>query len=103
MSRIIRWHERTVSRYQHVDWAGVVAASGHFQPLAGAGRRQWEQPSRATLLADRVRSISYIAAMPTVERATALVKEVVGARCPSSPSRFRCRTCAGRSGHDASD
>src|SRR5688572_15855247 len=27
MSRVIHWHERTVSRYQHTDWAAVVAAS----------------------------------------------------------------------------
>ena len=33
MSRIIRWHERTVSRYQHVAWAEIVAASGRFTPL----------------------------------------------------------------------
>ena len=38
MSRIIRWHERTVSRYQHVDWAEVVAASGRFTAARGAGR-----------------------------------------------------------------
>ena len=37
MSRLIRWHERTVSRYQHVDWAAVVAATGRYTPLRGAG------------------------------------------------------------------
>ena len=67
ISRVIRWHERTVSRYQHVDWADVVAQSGRFTPL----QEQvvpWDQPMTRDLLADRVRSISYIAAMPVPER-----------------------------------
>jgi ubiquinone/menaquinone biosynthesis C-methylase UbiE len=67
MSRIIRWHERTVSRYQHTAWAEVVEASSGFTPL----REQlfpWEQPLTREMLADRVRSISYIAAMPSAER-----------------------------------
>lgn len=67
MSRLIRWHERTVSRYQHVDWAEVVAASGRFTPLQQRTLR-WDQPITRDLLADRVRSISYIAAMPVAER-----------------------------------
>ena len=57
---VIHWHERTVSRYQHVDWAEVVARVGALQraeeqamPLGPADDRE--------LLADRVRSISYIA------------------------------------------
>lgn len=75
MSRLIRWHERTVSRYQHVDWAGVVAASGRFTTLEQRTIR-WDQPITRHLLADRVRSISYIAAMPTAEREK-LAAEVV--------------------------
>ena len=67
MSRIIRWHERTVSRYQHVAWADVVAASGRFTPLEEQVV-DWDQPMTRELLADRVRSISYIAAMPEPER-----------------------------------
>jgi ubiquinone/menaquinone biosynthesis C-methylase UbiE len=67
MSRLIRWHERTVSRYQHVAWAAVVAESGAFEPLQEQVV-QWEQPMTRALLADRVRSISYIAAMPPPER-----------------------------------
>jgi ubiquinone/menaquinone biosynthesis C-methylase UbiE len=67
MSRIIRWHERTVSRYQHVAWADVVAASGRFTPLEERVV-DWDQPMTRELLADRVRSISYIAAMPEPER-----------------------------------
>ena len=67
MSRIIRWHERTVSRYQHVDWAEIVAASGRFTDLEEQAVR-WEQPMTREVLADRVRSISYVAVMPPVER-----------------------------------
>ncbi|MGH9274855.1 MAG: methyltransferase domain-containing protein [Acidimicrobiales bacterium] len=67
MSRLIRWHERTVSRYQHVSWPDIVATSGRFAPLEERSIR-WDQPLTRELLADRVRSISYIAAMPTAER-----------------------------------
>ena len=67
MSRIIGWHERTVSRYQHVEWADVVAEAGRFSPLQEEQVR-WDQPMTRELLADRVRSISYIAAMPEPER-----------------------------------
>jgi ubiquinone/menaquinone biosynthesis C-methylase UbiE len=67
MSRLIRWHERTVSRYQHVDWAEVVAASQRFTPLEERAVH-WDQPMTREVLADRVRSISYVAVMPTAER-----------------------------------
>ena len=67
MSRLIRWHERTVSRYQHLDWAAVVAADGSFAPLQERVI-PWQQMITRDLLADRVRSISYIAAMPAPER-----------------------------------
>jgi ubiquinone/menaquinone biosynthesis C-methylase UbiE len=67
MSRLIRWHERTVSRYQHVDWAAVVAATGRYTPLEERVIR-WDQAMTRATLADRVRSISYIAVMPPVER-----------------------------------
>ncbi|MEQ1785890.1 MAG: class I SAM-dependent methyltransferase [Acidimicrobiales bacterium] len=67
MSRLIRWHERTVSRYQHVSWAEVVEASGRFTPLQERAV-DWGQPMTQEVLADRVRSISYIAVMPTAER-----------------------------------
>lgn len=75
MSKVIRWHERTVSRYQHVAWDAVVAASGRFTPLNERTVR-WDQQMTCELLAERVRSISYIAAMPTAERER-LVAEVV--------------------------
>ena len=75
MSRLIRWHERTVSRYQHVSWPDIVAASGRFEPPQERTIR-WEQPMTRDLLADRVRSISYIAAMPAPQREQ-LVADVV--------------------------
>jgi ubiquinone/menaquinone biosynthesis C-methylase UbiE len=75
MSRLIRWHERTVSRYQHVDWAEVVAASTRFTPLEERAI-SWEQPMTRAVLADRVRSISYIAVMPPTERER-LASEVI--------------------------
>ena len=92
MSRLIRWHERTVSRYQHVDWAAVVAASGRFTPLEQRAMC-WDQPMTADLLAERVRSISYIAAMPVPERER-LAAEVVDLvrRLPEPfPMPYTCR------------
>ena len=76
MSRIIRWHERTVSRYQHVAWAEIVAEAGRFTPLEEE-QVLWDQPLTRDLLAERVRSISYIAAMPEPEREKQAA-EVVG-------------------------
>src|SRR5687768_16190230 len=75
MSRIIRWHERTVSRYQHTDWAAVVATNADLSPLQERTFR-WDQPITRAVLADRVRSISYIAVMPSGERER-LTREVV--------------------------
>lgn len=92
MSKVIRWHERTVSRYQHVAWADVVAGSGRFGPLAERAIR-WEQPMTCDLLAERVRSISYIAAMPVNERER-LAAEVVylARRMPEPfPLPYTCR------------
>jgi SAM-dependent methyltransferase len=76
MSRLIHWHERTVSRYQHTDWAEVVASCGGFTALEERGV-DWEQPMTREMLGDRVRSISYIAAM-TEARREHLVDEVTG-------------------------
>jgi SAM-dependent methyltransferase len=92
MSRAIRWHERTVSRYQHVDWADVVAEPGLFTPLEEE-QISWDQPVTRDLLADRVRSISYIAAMPEPERERN-VADVVGLVSRLSepfPLPYRCR------------
>jgi SAM-dependent methyltransferase len=92
MSRIIRWHERTVSRYQHVDWAAVVAGTGRFAPLQERVV-EWEQPMTRETLADRVRSISYVAAMPVPERErlAAEVTSLVARRAEPFPLPYRCR------------
>lgn len=92
MSRIIRWHERTVSRYQHVDWAEIVGASGRYTPLQEQ-TVAWEQPMTRELLADRVRSISYVAAMPPPERerlATGVVS-LVSRQPEPFPLPYTCR------------
>lgn len=75
MSRLISWHERTVSRYQHVSWPEIVAAADRYSPLEERVIR-WDQPVTRELLGDRVRSISYIAAMPIPQREK-LVSDVV--------------------------
>ncbi len=100
MSRLIRWHERTVSRYQHVDWSEVVARSTRFTPLQEHSVR-WDQPLTRAVLADRVRSISYIAVMPSTERER-LATEVTAlvSRLPEPfPLPYVCRVqwCAVRS------
>ncbi|HET6968351.1 MAG TPA: class I SAM-dependent methyltransferase [Ornithinibacter sp.] len=97
MSRILHWHERTVSRYQHTDWAAVVAASGRFTPLQEVAFA-WDQPVTRDVLADRVRSISYVAVMPPAERER-LAAEVVAlvARRPEPfalPYVCRVQWCA---------
>ena len=92
MSRLIRWHERTVSRYQHVEWAGVVAGSSLFTALEESAV-SWEQPMTRDVLADRVRSISYIAAMPTSdrERLAAEVTALVSRRNEPFALPYLCR------------
>lgn len=92
MSRIIRWHERTVSRYQHVAWAAVVARAGRFTPLE-EHTVPWEQPMTRDLLADRVRSISYIATMPAAERErlAAAVVDLVRRLPEPFPLPYTCR------------
>jgi ubiquinone/menaquinone biosynthesis C-methylase UbiE len=92
MSRLIRWHERTVSRYQHVPWAQVVAESQRFTPLQER-TVPWEQPITREVLAERVRSISYIAVMPAAERErlAAEVTTLVGRLPEPFPLPYVCR------------
>lgn len=92
MSRLIRWHERTVSRYQHTDWAEIVASSGRFTQLQERVV-SWEQPLTHALLAERVRSISYVAAMPEPERERLAgeVVALVARRVEPVPLPYLCR------------
>jgi SAM-dependent methyltransferase len=75
MSRIIDWRNRTASRYQSVDWEAEVGASGLFGPLH-LREMVWEQSLTRDQLESRIRSISYIAAMPAAE-ADGLVARVL--------------------------
>jgi SAM-dependent methyltransferase len=66
MSEILGWHDRPVSRYQHVDWEAVLTGGG----FTGVGRHElrWEQPMTREMLAARVRSISYLGDLPDDEQ-----------------------------------
>ena len=68
MSRVIHWHERTVSALpaHRLGRGGGAPAAGSARCRSGCSA--WEQPLTREMLADRVRSISYIAAMPAAER-----------------------------------
>lgn len=92
MSRRIRWHERTVSRYQHVSWPDIIGASALYGPLAERVIA-WDQPMTRELLAERVRSISYIAAMsiPERERHAAEVVHLVRRLAEPFPLPYTCR------------
>lgn len=92
MSRTIRWHDRTVSRYQHVSWPEIVAESQRFEPLQER-TIGWEQPMTRATLADRVRSISYIAVMPVPERErlVAEVTSLIGRLPEPFPMPYTCR------------
>ncbi len=60
-SRVIDWHQRTVSSYQRTDWEAELVAAGYADVRAST--IHWVQPIDRAILADRVRSISYIAVM----------------------------------------
>src|SRR5215217_5625348 len=59
---------------EHVDWAAVVAADGRFTPLEHRAIGSAQEVDEATLL-DRVRSTSYIAALPE-DRREGVLEEV---------------------------
>jgi SAM-dependent methyltransferase len=67
MSEVIHWHDREIANYDTIDWPAVVAASGRYTPLQRRTFAFEHELDRAGL-ADRVRSVSYIAAMPETER-----------------------------------
>jgi SAM-dependent methyltransferase len=67
MSEVLHWHDRDIARYDQVDWPGVVAAAGLFTPVQQRTFDYVHEIDRDGL-ADRVRSISYIAAMDENER-----------------------------------
>ncbi|HZQ28056.1 MAG TPA: class I SAM-dependent methyltransferase [Acidimicrobiales bacterium] len=75
MSEIIHWRAHQISMYDRTDWPAVISASGHFGPVEHRAF-SWEHLVDRATLAERVRSVSYIAAMDEAERAP-LVAEVV--------------------------
>jgi hypothetical protein len=80
MSEVIRWHERRINQYESTDWGGLLGQHG-FGAVEHA-TVAWEQPMTRALLAERVRSVSYIALMDAqeqqdhVERVLALVEDL---------------------------
>jgi SAM-dependent methyltransferase len=78
LTEVIGWYKHPASRYQSVDWKAEVAASGRFTPVEAVSL-PWAQPMTLDMFRDRMRSISYIAALPpseqepVVERAVDLV------------------------------
>lgn len=67
MSRVIRWDERQIANYKATEWPAVLRGSGRFDRVTYHQHR-WEQSMTRERLADRVRSISYIAASPEAEQ-----------------------------------
>jgi len=85
MSEVIKWHDRPISQYDRTDWPAIVAQTGLFTDMQ---RRQFDyiQEIDREMLAERVRSVSYIAAMDEAEREenVAKVLELV----TDQPERF---------------
>lgn len=75
MSEVIQWRAHQISEYDRTDWAAVIGASGSF----GAVEHRsfvWQHVIDREGLAERVRSVSYVAAMDMAERES-LVSEVL--------------------------
>jgi SAM-dependent methyltransferase len=87
MSDILRWRERypNISNYDRVDWAEIVGRTGLFTDVQHT-TFSYDQELDRDGLADRVRSVSYIAAMDESQR-EALVRQVV-ALVDDQPERF---------------
>jgi SAM-dependent methyltransferase len=75
MSEIIEWRAHQVSEYDRIDWPEVIGRSGQFGPVEHA-EFAWAHELDRAGLAERVRSVSYVAAMGSAER-EALVAEVL--------------------------
>jgi SAM-dependent methyltransferase len=67
MSAVLRWHDQPYARYETTDWAGIVATAGGFGPLTHTTVPLVHEMTH-DLLAARVRSMSYIAALEPPER-----------------------------------
>jgi SAM-dependent methyltransferase len=85
MSEVLHWHDRDYAEYDKIDWSAVVARSGAFTEVQQRTLPYSPEVDRSAL-ADRVRSISYIAAMGENER-EACVRQVL-LLVDDKPERF---------------
>jgi SAM-dependent methyltransferase len=91
MSRVIEWRAHQVSEYDRTDWPAIIGRSGAFGEVRHASI-SWEHLVDRATLAERVRSVSYIAAMDDAARREAIVDEVLKPD-PATPRR-RCTSPA---------
>lgn len=75
MSQVIGWRAHQISEYDRTDWPAVIGRSGAFGPVEHR-TFPWEHMVDRELLAERVRSVSYVAALQAEERER-LVTEVL--------------------------
>jgi SAM-dependent methyltransferase len=75
MSEVIKWRANQVSEYDRIDWAAVIERSGFYGDVEHRSF-SWEHVIDRAALADRVRSVSYVAAMDEAVR-EGLVSEVL--------------------------
>jgi len=85
MSDVIEWRGHQISEYDRIDWCAVIDASGAFGPVEHRSF-SWEHVIDRDGLAERVRSVSYVAAMDEAGRESlvAQVLDLVADR----PERF---------------
>jgi SAM-dependent methyltransferase len=76
LSRVIEWRAHQVSEYDRTDWPAIIAGAGAFGPVEHA-QFSWEHLVDRVTLADRVRSVSYIAAMDDDAERESIVAEAV--------------------------
>ena len=85
MSDVLRWREFDRANYDRIDWSAVVRKSGLFTDVQHT-TFPYEQELDRQGLAERVRSVSYVASMESAER-EGLVEKVLGL-VEDKPERF---------------
>jgi ubiquinone/menaquinone biosynthesis C-methylase UbiE len=76
MSRVIEWRAHQVSEYDRTDWPAVIGRSDRFGAVEHASF-SWEHVIDRDGLAERVRSVSYIAAMDDAAERESIVDAVL--------------------------
>jgi SAM-dependent methyltransferase len=76
MSRVIEWRAHQVSEYDRTDWPAIIGRNRAFGPVEHASF-SWEHVIDRDGLAERVRSVSYIAAMDDDARRESIVDDVL--------------------------